>query len=246
MRCTREIPTFGPVRLSCTCPKRRRRPSAHASPMFCAARRPPGRASRRRRSCTRARRLAAGRHGCFRKTGRLPLPRLRRIPAGGARAGRAVLGLYPAGTRQSAARVAREHLAGAAHPCRVGGPGGGRAAGWCRGVAAALAEQVRGRGVETMPRVQALEARRLERLLANGSTWKPCAPRSRWLPASASAPSPWAASRRRFEVDRLDRLPGGGYAIIDYKTGAVSPAQWEGDRPDAPQLPLYAATLVTR
>jgi len=28
--------------------------------------------------------------------------------------------------------------------------------------------------------------------------------------------------------------------ILDYKTGFADPAGWEGDRPDAPQLPLYA------
>jgi hypothetical protein len=30
--------------------------------------------------------------------------------------------------------------------------------------------------------------------------------------------------------------------LIDYKTGSPSPAQWEGDRPDEPQLPVYAIT----
>jgi len=28
--------------------------------------------------------------------------------------------------------------------------------------------------------------------------------------------------------------------ILDYKTGGADPAKWEGDRPDSPQLPLYA------
>jgi probable DNA repair protein len=31
-----------------------------------------------------------------------------------------------------------------------------------------------------------------------------------------------------------------GEIILDYKTGPSSPADWLGDRPDAPQLPLYA------
>jgi probable DNA repair protein len=31
-----------------------------------------------------------------------------------------------------------------------------------------------------------------------------------------------------------------GEIILDYKTGPASPADWLGDRPDAPQLPLYA------
>jgi ATP-dependent helicase/nuclease subunit B len=40
-------------------------------------------------------------------------------------------------------------------------------------------------------------------------------------------------------VDRID-LVRKGRVIIDYKTGAVKADAWEGDRPDEPQLPLYA------
>jgi ATP-dependent helicase/nuclease subunit B len=41
-------------------------------------------------------------------------------------------------------------------------------------------------------------------------------------------------------IDRMDRLADGGYALIDYKSGRVTPKYWEGERPDDPQLPLYA------
>ncbi len=43
-------------------------------------------------------------------------------------------------------------------------------------------------------------------------------------------------------LDRMDRLKGGGHVLVDYKTGAgpLNPKQWEGPRPDDPQLPLYA------
>ena len=41
-------------------------------------------------------------------------------------------------------------------------------------------------------------------------------------------------------IDRIDRLAGGGHALIDYKSGRVTPKSWEGERPDDPQLPLYA------
>ncbi len=41
-------------------------------------------------------------------------------------------------------------------------------------------------------------------------------------------------------ADRIDRVPGGDL-LIDYKTGEVSTASWEGPRPEQPQLPLYAA-----
>ena len=41
-------------------------------------------------------------------------------------------------------------------------------------------------------------------------------------------------------IDRLDRLEAGGHAVIDYKTGRPTPNDWIGERPDDPQLPLYA------
>ncbi len=42
-----------------------------------------------------------------------------------------------------------------------------------------------------------------------------------------------------FRIDRIDETQGGPL-ILDYKTGLASPSQWKSDRPDAPQLPLYA------
>jgi len=42
------------------------------------------------------------------------------------------------------------------------------------------------------------------------------------------------------QVDRIDSLSDGSQIIIDYKTGTPSPSSWFGDRPDEPQLPLYA------
>ena len=47
----------------------------------------------------------------------------------------------------------------------------------------------------------------------------------------------------KLRIDRLDRLPDGRCAVIDYKTGAVSIDAWFGERPDEPQLPLYSLTL---
>lgn len=46
----------------------------------------------------------------------------------------------------------------------------------------------------------------------------------------------------RLRLDRMDRLEDGRLVIIDYKTGRFSPADWEGERPADPQLPLYAVT----
>ena len=41
-------------------------------------------------------------------------------------------------------------------------------------------------------------------------------------------------------IDRMDKLEAGGHALIDYKTGRPTPNEWLGERPDGPQLPLYA------
>jgi probable DNA repair protein len=46
----------------------------------------------------------------------------------------------------------------------------------------------------------------------------------------------------RLRRDRVDELPDGRTVILDYKTGNVAPHRWDGDRPDDPQLPLYAIT----
>jgi probable DNA repair protein len=44
-------------------------------------------------------------------------------------------------------------------------------------------------------------------------------------------------------IDRMDRLEDGSHVLIDYKGGRfVSTRQWEGPRPDDPQLPLYAVS----
>ena len=43
-------------------------------------------------------------------------------------------------------------------------------------------------------------------------------------------------------VDRVDRLEDGKLVILDYKSGECGPSDWEGARPDEPQLPIYAVT----
>ncbi len=47
-------------------------------------------------------------------------------------------------------------------------------------------------------------------------------------------------------LDRIDRLADGGLLLIDFKTSAVekSAARWAGERPEEPQLPLYATLLA--
>ncbi|HZQ72134.1 MAG TPA: PD-(D/E)XK nuclease family protein [Burkholderiales bacterium] len=53
-----------------------------------------------------------------------------------------------------------------------------------------------------------------------------------------------AGLRLRGRMDRVDRLAGGGHALIDYKTSArTTPHDWKPPRPDDAQLPIYAVAM---
>ena len=46
----------------------------------------------------------------------------------------------------------------------------------------------------------------------------------------------------KVRIDRVDRLANGQLVFIDYKTGVCKTSDWQGERPDEPQLPIYAST----
>ena len=58
----------------------------------------------------------------------------------------------------------------------------------------------------------------------------------------ASRPFRLGGIAGQLRTDRIDTLPDGRQVILDYKTGHVPAKPWEGDRPEEPQLPLYAVT----
>jgi probable DNA repair protein len=92
-------------------------------------------------------------------------------------------------------------------------------------------------------RFAALEQRRLERLLAEWLEIEKQRPPFEVLEPESEREVELSGIRARVRIDRIDRLLADGReVIIDYKTGRASPADWEGGRPNEPQLPLYAVT----
>ena len=109
-----------------------------------------------------------------------------------------------------------------------------------RAAAGAVAEAARGRPDAFPERFAELETERLAELAAQ------------WLALERQrAPFSVAGRESRAEVavggltldvrlDRVDRLADGRLLLVDYKTGRAEVGAWAGERPDEPQLPLYA------
>jgi len=113
-------------------------------------------------------------------------------------------------------------------------------------VHAALEELARDRSQTLTGRFREIEARRLTRLLRA------------WLEEEkARAPFKVVAAEQKATIklgglvvegrmDRVDELEDGTRVILDYKSGKTSIKSWEGERPDEPQLPLYAIDMRQR
>ncbi len=109
-----------------------------------------------------------------------------------------------------------------------------------RSVRGAVEPEARRRPQTFTARFSALEQERLRRLLHD------------WLALEkARAPFRVVACEHRLSVtlgglgvearlDRLDETADGQRVLIDYKTGPADPKSWFGERPDEPQLPIYA------
>lgn len=113
-------------------------------------------------------------------------------------------------------------------------------------VHAALEELARDRSQTLTGRFRDIEAKRLTRLLRV------------WLEVEkARAPFKVVAAEQKTTIklgglvvegrmDRVDELDDGTRVILDYKSGKTSIKSWEGERPDEPQLPLYAVDMHQR
>jgi ATP-dependent helicase/nuclease subunit B len=105
----------------------------------------------------------------------------------------------------------------------------------------ALEEQTQGRGAESLPRIQALEQQRLERLIVSWLDVEKGRDEFEVVEREKDRTVEVGGVKIKIQVDRVDRVAE-GVAIIDYKSRKTSASEWEGDRPDSPQLPLYAVT----
>jgi probable DNA repair protein len=94
------------------------------------------------------------------------------------------------------------------------------------------------------PRLRELERERLLRAVHAWLEIEDQRPPFTVLTVEARGETALGGLHLRVRPDRVDRLPDGSLAIIDYKTGRVTINDWLDVRPDAPQLPLYAAAYA--
>jgi ATP-dependent helicase/nuclease subunit B len=95
------------------------------------------------------------------------------------------------------------------------------------------------RGCALPERFAALECARLERMVSEWLELEKQRGPFEVVRPEAERQAELGGVQFRVRMDRVDRLPDGREIIIDYKTGSPHPSQWDGDRPEEPQLPLY-------
>ena len=111
-----------------------------------------------------------------------------------------------------------------------------------RSVSAALDSSLSRRQRNTsLERSRMLEQDRLQRLLAEWLEVERTRPDFEVVEAEGQRRIDVGGVKLDLKVDRIDRMPSGAHVILDYKTSDnLHVEDWDGERPDAPQLPLYA------
>lgn len=89
-------------------------------------------------------------------------------------------------------------------------------------------------------RYAALEQQRLVKLIGAWLEDEKERPPFRVVAIEESRTVTFAGLMLNLRIDRIDELGAGQRLVIDYKTGSSKVSSWLGDRPDEPQLPLYA------
>jgi probable DNA repair protein len=105
----------------------------------------------------------------------------------------------------------------------------------------ALQSNMPSRARDSMPpRYLALEESRLINLVAEWLHYESARVPFSVLETEQKADASVAGLPLHLRLDRIDELNDGTLLVIDYKSGSVSPSDWDLPRPDDVQLPLYA------
>jgi ATP-dependent helicase/nuclease subunit B len=115
-------------------------------------------------------------------------------------------------------------------------------------VSAALNQTLGRRQTGAIEQFRILEQARLQRLLEQWLERERSRPPFRVVETETTALVELAGLQLRVKADRVDlEESNGGHIIVDYKTSKVlTTTGWDGERPDAPQLPLYAVKSERR
>lgn len=92
-------------------------------------------------------------------------------------------------------------------------------------------------------RLVALERERLAALLQEWLELELRRTPFRVVARETAVPATLAGHAIELRIDRIDRFADGRRLLLDYKTGAMTPAVWSGERPEDVQMPLYATVL---